>query len=62
MVAVQARRFDGVFGKAEMPGVEDSINSINSFWRLNVGTMVSISYPKGAAKSTELWVYRLVTL
>lgn len=35
MVAVQARRFDGVSGKAEIPGVEDSMRSINSFWRLS---------------------------
>lgn len=34
MVAVQARRFEGVSGKAEIPGVEDSMSSINSFWRL----------------------------
>lgn len=34
MVAVQARRFEGVSGKAEIPGVEESMSSINSFWRL----------------------------
>lgn len=31
MVPVQARRFEGVSGKAEIPGVEDSMSSINSF-------------------------------
>lgn len=35
MVAVQARRFEGVSGKADIPGVEDSMSSINSFWRLD---------------------------
>lgn len=40
MVPVQARRFEGVSGKAEIPGVEDSMSSINSFWRL-VGSSIS---------------------
>lgn len=30
MVAVQARRSDGVSGKAEIPGVADIISCINS--------------------------------
>lgn len=34
MVAVQDRRLLGEAGKAEMPGVEESINSINSFCSL----------------------------
>lgn len=41
MVAVQARRSDGVSGNAEMPGVAESISCINSVCRLDGGQMVS---------------------
>ena len=34
MVAVQLRRFSGEEGNAEIPGVLESINCINSVWRL----------------------------
>lgn len=34
MVAVHDRRLLGEEGKAEIPGVEESINSINSFCSL----------------------------
>lgn len=43
MVAVQARRFEGVSGKAEIPGVEDSMSSINSFWRLGREVVLAAS-------------------
>lgn len=41
MVAVQARRSDGVSGNAEMPGVAESINCINSVCRLDSRQVVS---------------------
>lgn len=41
MVAVQARRSDGVSGNAEMPGVAESISCINSVCRLDVVQVVS---------------------
>lgn len=44
MVAVQARRFEGVSGKAEIPGVEESISSINSFWSLDGNSRVRMDY------------------
>ena len=34
MVAVQFRRFSGEEGKAEMPGVNESISWRSSVWRL----------------------------
>lgn len=42
MVAVQARRSDGVSGNAEMPGVAESINCINSVCRLEGRQVVSV--------------------
>lgn len=36
MVAFQLRRFSGEEGNAEIPGVLESINCINSVWRLKV--------------------------
>lgn len=49
MVAVQLRRFSGEEGNAEIPGVLESINCINSVWRLEARQCYAAGYHPGFA-------------
>lgn len=49
MVAVQLRRFSGEEGNAEIPGVLESINCINSVWRLEACQCYAARYDPGFA-------------
>lgn len=49
MVAVQLRRFSGEDGNAEIPGVLESINCINSVWRLERCQYCATDYDPGYA-------------
>ena len=70
MVAVQARRSDGVSGNAEMPGVAESISCINSVCRLDGGWAGGVSesnVSRGEGEQQQQaqetgMTYRLVTL
>ena len=62
-MAVQLRRFSGEEGNAEIPGVLESINCINSVWRLELYQRGVRSYGQGFAERIRfLRLYRLVTL
>ena len=49
-MAVQLRRFSGEEGNAEIPGVLESINCINSVWRLELYQCGIRSYGQGFAE------------
>ena len=50
IVAVQFRRFSGEEGNAEIPGVLESINCINSVWRLEACQCYAGGYDQGFAR------------
>lgn len=50
MVAVQLRRFSGEEGNAEIPGVLESINCINSVWRLETCQFYVAGHDQGFAR------------
>lgn len=50
MVAVQLRRFSGEEGNAEIPGVLESINCINSVWRLQACQYYVAGHDQGCAR------------
>ncbi len=58
MVAVQRRRFSGLLGKAEMPGVVDIMSCMSSVCRLGTRDQFGL----GNGLGTQVRTYRLVTL